>query len=140
MKTFLFYRTLADIIAGFHLIYVIFATGGQAAILIGAMAGWEWVRNPAFRLTHLGAVGLVGIEAAVGMSCPLTIGEYRLREMGGERTEEVVSFIARIVNGVIYYNLPSWMFVLAHIGFAIIVILTFIFFPPRFYRQKRVQS
>jgi hypothetical protein len=122
----------ADFISLIHFLYVVFVVGGQVSVLLGAALGWGWVRNPAFRIIHLAAVGLVAAEALVGMFCPLTIWEYDLRTLAGQSTERNLSFIARLMRMVIYYDFPAWVFTVMHISFGLLVIATFVLVPPRF--------
>jgi len=132
-----FYALAADLVAVFHLFYVIFALGGQVCILLGAALKWQWVRNPAFRTIHLAAVGLVALEAVVGMFCPLTLWEYDLRTLAGQATERNLSFIARLLRLIIYYDFPAWVFTVIHISFGLVVVATFILVPPRFRKQMK---
>jgi hypothetical protein len=130
-----FYALGADFIAVFHFLYVLFAVGGQVSIVLGVVLGWEWVRNPAFRIIHLAAVSLVAVEAMAGMFCPLTIWEYDLRTLAGQATETNLSFIARLMRMIIYYDFPPWVFTVIHISFGLLVILTFVLMPPRFRKR-----
>ena len=125
---------LADLIVIIHLFYVLFAVGGEAIILLGAVLKWKWIRTPLFRISHLVAVGLVALEAATGMSCPLTLWEYDLRQLTGQTMEVKVSFIARLVRLIIFYDFPPWAFTVMHIAFGLLVVLTYILIPPRFRR------
>ncbi len=125
------YTLLADIIVVFHSCYVAFTVGGEAAILLGAFLRWAWVRNLSFRIVHLAAVVLVAVEAMAGTLCPLTVWEYRLRELAGQHVEGQISFIARLVRSVIFYDFPAWVFLIAYIGFGVVVLLTFALIPPR---------
>ncbi len=131
-----FYALLADLLVVIHLFYVMFAVGGQAFILFGAMLRWKGVRSPLFRIGHLAAVGLVAIEAALGIDCPLTVWEYDLRRPAGLGVEEHLSFIARLARLIVFYNFPHWVFTLMHIAFGLLVIFTFILIPPRFHGKK----
>jgi hypothetical protein len=70
---------LADLVLIVHFAFVIFVTGGLALIWIGAVAGWQWVRNFWFRVAHLGAIVFVAGEALAGVWCPLTIWEAQFR-------------------------------------------------------------
>lgn len=121
---------IADIIVVVHFCYVAFTVGGELVILLGGFLKWGWVRNMAFRISHLAAVVLVAGEALAGASCPLTVWEYRLRQMAGQQVEGQLSFIARLVRSIIFYDFPAWVFLAAYVGFAVIVVLTFIFFRP----------
>jgi len=129
------YSLLADLIVVFHLLYVIFAVGGQIVIIVGGFLRWRWIRNLIFRLVHLASVVLVGIEAAIGILCPLTVWEYNLRRLSGQATGEDISFVARLVRMVIFYDFPTWVFTIIHVSFGLFVILTFVLIPPRFHRQ-----
>jgi len=94
------------------------------------LLSWRWIRNLPFRLVHLAAVALVAAEALFGVICPLTDWEYRLRELAGQRVERQLSFVARLVRSVIFYDFPAWVFTLAYVGFAVLVAGTLALFPP----------
>jgi hypothetical protein len=125
------FALLADIIVTVHFCYVGFTVGGEIVILLGGPLRWRWVRNLSFRITHLASVALVAVEALAGAQCPLTIWEYQLRMMAGQRAEGQISFIARLVRSVIFYDFPTWVFLAAYVGFALLVGLTFILVAPR---------
>jgi hypothetical protein len=122
---------LADAVVVLHFAYVLFAVGGEILVLAGGLLNWSWIRSLPFRLAHLAAVALVAAEALLGVICPLTDWEYRLRGLAGQRVERQLSFVARLVRSVIFYDFPAWVFTLAYVGFAVIVALTFALFPPR---------
>ena len=134
-----FYGLFADLLVVTHLFYVMFAVGGQVFILLGAILGWKGIRGPLFRIGHLVAVGLVAVEAALGIDCPLTLWEYELRQLAGQGVEQNLSFIARLARLIIFYNFPSWFFTLIHIAFGLLVLFTYILIPPRFHRKKTNQ-
>ena len=50
-------RVLADVIVVLHAAYVSFVVFGLAAILLGIVFRWSWVRNVWFRAIHLIAIG-----------------------------------------------------------------------------------
>lgn len=122
---------LADAVVVLHFGYVIFAVGGEMLVLAGGLLGWRWIRNLPLRLVHLAAVALVAVEALLGAICPLTEWEYRLRVLAGQRTERQLSFVARLVRTVIFYDFPAWVFTVAYVGFAVLVAGTFALFPPQ---------
>lgn len=126
---------LADAVVVLHFAYVSFAVGGEILILAGGLLGWRWVRNLAFRLVHLVAVVLVAAEALLGVVCPLTEWEFRLRELAGQQVERQLSFVARLVRSIIFYDFPTWVFTVAYVGFAVLVASSFLLIPPR--RRKR---
>ena len=125
------FALLADIIVVVHFCYVGFTVGGEILILLGGPLRWRWVRNLSFRIVHLASVALVAVEAAAGAQCPLTAWEYQLRMMAGQRVEGQISFIARLVRSVIFYDFPGWVFLAAYVGFAVLVGLTLLLVAPR---------
>ena len=56
------YGFLADLVVAVHVGYVSYVVVGQLLIVIGWMAGWNWVRNFWFRMTHLLAMAVVVFE------------------------------------------------------------------------------
>lgn len=132
-----FYAAVADILVTAHFCYVAFTICGELLIIVGALLRWNWVRNLAFRIVHFCSVVLVAVEASTGIPCPLTEWEYRLRELAGQRVEAHISFIARIVRRIIFYDLPPWVFLAAYIGFALLVGLTFVLVRPRWGRSRK---
>jgi hypothetical protein len=130
------YAAAADLLVAAHFCYVAFAVGGELVVIAGALARWRWVRNLPFRIAHLCAVVLVAVEASIGVPCPLTEWEYELRGLAGQRAEVHVSFIARIVRSIIFYDFPAWVFLVAYIGFAAFVALTLVLVRPRWPRSR----
>lgn len=130
------YALLADLLVGFHFLYVMFAVGGELAVLAGGLLRWRWVRNLPFRLAHLAAVVLVAVEALLGVVCPLTAWEYGLRLAAGQRVEQDISFIGRLVRAVIFYDFPAWIFTVTYVSFALLVAGSFLLFPPRARRPR----
>jgi len=116
---------LADIVLFVHFAFVLFVTGGLALIWVGAAAGWKWVRHFWFRVAHLAAIAFVAGEALLGVWCPLTVWEARLR---GDDSEK--SFMAEWVHRLLYYDLPEWMFTVAYLLFGILVAATWRFVRP----------
>lgn len=124
------YRLLADIVVLLHALYVLTVVLGLGAILIGIWRGWRWVRNPLFRWTHLGMIGVVVLESWVGVRCPLTAWEQRLRELGGEASYQG-DFIGNLVHELLFFEAPSWVFTSLYTLFGALVAMTFLLAPPR---------
>ncbi len=122
---------LADAIVFIHFLYVSFCVLGEAVILLGGLLRWKWVRNIPFRIAHLAAVLLVAVEALLGATCPLTDWEYRLRSSAGQIYDADISFVARIIRRIIFYDLPSWVFTVMYIGFGALVLLTLFIVRPK---------
>jgi hypothetical protein len=125
-----FYRLAADAILITHVLFVAFVVLGVAAIYLGLWLSWGWVRNPWFRLLHLGAIAVVVLQSWVGAVCPLTGLEMRLREFaGGERYEG--SFVRHWLQAILYYDAPEWIFVFCYSLFGALVVATWFIVPPR---------
>jgi len=120
---------LADIIAVIHLGYVIYVILGFILIVVGIILRWKWIRNPPFRITHLLAIVGVACEALLGVNCPLTVLEFKLR-YALNLSEKEVSFIGTIVDSLLFYDAPGWLFTIIYTAFAILVVITFIIAPP----------
>jgi hypothetical protein len=121
---------LADLVLVIHAVYVLFVVGGQVLIIIGWIRDWEWTRSRVFRLLHLVAIGLVMLEAWLGIRCPLTVLENFLRLRSGAAAYEI-SFIGHWLRLVIFYSAPEWIFALLYTVFTMLVILTWLTYPPR---------
>ncbi len=133
----MFYHILADFVVAVHVVYVGYVVLGQLAILVGLIFRWKWIRNPWFRWTHLLLMSIVGIEAILDIVCPLTAWEAALRRMAGEVATEG-SFVGRLLDRLIFIDAPSWVIESLHVGFALLVIGTFVFAPPRSFRKPRL--
>lgn len=122
---------LADAILLIHFAFVLFVLGGLLLIWTGAVLGWKWVRYFWFRIAHLAAIVFVALESLVGVWCPLTVWEDALRGTASDK-----SFIARWVHRVMFFQLPEWMFTVAYVLFAAVVVLTFLFIAPEKRRSR----
>jgi hypothetical protein len=122
---------LADAIVALHLCIVSFCMAGELAILAGALFRWRWIRNLAFRLAHLGLVLYVAGESILGVTCPLTDWEYRLRLAAGQRGEQNISFVGRLIRSLIFYDFPPAFFTALYVGFGALVLVTCVFIRPR---------
>lgn len=120
-------NALANTVLVVHTLVVLFIVGGFAAILIGAACGWQWVREPRFRFAHLCAIGIVALLAVLDVPCPLTALEDWLRH----GTTGSQGFIEHWLARLIYYDFPAWVFTLAYTLFALLVLLSWRFVPPR---------
>lgn len=72
-------RLFADAILIIHVLFVAFVVLGLFAVYLGYFLNWRWVRNRAFRIIHLCAIGYVVVQAWLGVVCPLTTWEMALR-------------------------------------------------------------
>ena len=124
------YRWLADGVLTLHALFVSFVIGGLVLILIGWARSWRWTRNPWLRFAHLGAIGFVMAEAWFGVPCPLTVIENDLRRQAGQ-TGYDLSFVGYWLQKILFYDLPPWVFALLYSTFALLVVATFVAYPPR---------
>ncbi len=131
------YLFLADVIAAIHLGYVVFVILGFILIVLGIIFKWKWIRNLWFRIMHLAAIVGVALEALLGVNCPLTVLEFKLR-YAPNLSEEKVSFIGNIIDSLLFYNAPGWLFTIIYSSFAVVVVITFILAPPtrRLYKPR----
>jgi hypothetical protein len=134
------YGLAADAVVLFHLCYVLFAMGGEVVVLLGWALHWRWIRNLPFRLAHLASVVVVAVEALVGVLCPLTEWEYRLRLLAGQTLEEQIPFMARLARRIVFYDFPTWVFTLTYIFFAALVASTLLLVPPRRTTKREAQQ
>jgi hypothetical protein len=125
---------LADLIVFFHATYVGFIVFGLAAILLGVVVRWNWVRNIWFRAIHLIAIGIVVGESLVGMPCPLSIWEAQLRKAAGQ-TVYSGDFLGHWAHRLIFFRADPWVFTLIYMLFGMAVLATFLLAPPR--RSRR---
>ena len=128
------YGLLADLIVAVHVAYVSYVVVGLLFIWIGLLRKWQWVRNPWFRLTHLAAIAIVAVEAIFDIECPLTVWERELRVLAGQ-TASADTFVGRCLDSLIFYQAPSWVFTVLHVGFALLVLGTLVLAPPRWRHQ-----
>ena len=129
-------KLLADSIVVFHAAYVSFVVFGLVLILLGIALRWGWVRNFWFRALHLAAIGIVVLEALIGMTCPLTDWEKRLRDMAGEGSY-AGDFIGYWAHRLIFYRAEPWVFTFLYVSFGLAVLAAFVLAPPRWPARAR---
>lgn len=123
------YGLLADVVVGVHVAYVSYVVFGQFLIWMGWALRWKWIRNPWFRWTHLLMMAIVGVEALLNIECPLTRWERSLRVLAGLEVSGE-SFIGRLLHNLIFVSWPPWVLNSLHVGFALVVLGTFLLAPP----------
>jgi hypothetical protein len=124
------WRLYADAVVLGHAAYVAFVIFGFVAILVGAALDARWVRNFWFRILHLAAIGVVLVEALLGVVCPLTWLEDTLRVRAGQAGYPS-DFIAYWTHRLIFFAWPPWVFVALYAGFTIAVAVAFWLVPPQ---------
>lgn len=124
------YSLLADAVVLLHALFIAFVVLGQIAILAGLVFRWPWIRNFPFRLAHLACIGIVVAQTWLGVACPLTVLENRLRALGGGDPYPG-DFIGFWLDRLIFFRAPAWVFVAAYSLFGALVVATFVLAPPR---------
>ena len=123
------YLLAADAVLLLHVLFVAFVIAGLLLILAGRLLSWDWVRNWWFRVIHLGAIGVVVLQAWLGVLCPLTRLEMYLRDKAGDTTYGG-SFVSHWLEAILYYRAPAWVFAVAYTLFAIVVVMSWVWVRP----------
>lgn len=119
----------ADIVLATHALFVAFVILGLAALLPGWYWHWGWVRNWWFRAIHLLAIIIVIAESWLGMICPLTEWESRLRlATGGSGYSG--SFIRHWLHEILFHDFAPWVFTVAYTVFGMMVLIAWVLVPP----------
>lgn len=129
---------LADIVMVAHALIILYVIALLVATFIGGPKQWRWVRNPVLRFLHLGIVLIVVVQSLRGRYCPLTYWEDDLREAAGQTTYDT-SFIDYWVSQLIYFDLPSWVFMTGYSVFGLLVAISWWYWPPRI-RARKLRS
>jgi hypothetical protein len=130
VNTSALYRLAADITLFLHVSFVAFVVVGLILIFIGSALSWKWVRNPWFRWAHLAAIGIVVVQSWFGVICPLTTLEMALRSRAGAAVYPG-SFVAHWLETILYYEAPAWVFAVCYTAFAVLVVGSWFWIPPR---------
>jgi len=126
------YQNLADLVLLIHALFVVYVIAALILTIVGGYRQWLWIRNWWFRVTHLIGIAIVIVLSWVGALCPLTTLEMWLRGRSGEMQYDG-SFIQYWLERFLYYNVSEWIFVAAYTAFGLLVIITWIRFPPQKY-------
>ena len=124
------YQNLADLVLLLHTLFVVFVIGALIFTIVGGYLKWLWIRNWWFRTVHLVCITIVVAQSWVGLLCPLTTLEIWLRGQSG-KVQYNESFIQYWLEHFLYYDAPAWIFVVVYTAFGLLVIITWVRFPPR---------
>lgn len=117
----------AEAVLALHVLIIAFNVLGLIVIPVGALAGWRLVRVLWLRLVHLALLAVVALQAVAGRACILTIWQD---DLTGSRAG-VPPLIMRWVNGLIYWNLPFWVFTVLYVAVFAYVVALWFSVPPR---------
>lgn len=117
---------LGQLVLALHVLVIAFNVLGLAAIPLGAWRGWGWVRIRWWRALHLVSWIVVAVQAVLGRACFLTLWQDDLTGGGTE-----TPLVMRVVNGLIYWDLPMWVFGAAYLGLFALALVLWRRVPPR---------
>ena len=100
---------IADALLLLHFSLVAFITLGFFIIPIGYKLGWNWIKNRNLRLLHLSLMGVITVETIVGLTCPLTVLKNMFRDF-----DYLTSSMSYWIVQILYWNLPSQVFVILY--------------------------
>ena len=119
----------ADAILIVHFAYVAFVASGFLLIPLGAWRAWRWTRSVRYRVLHGVAIGYVACEQLLGITCPLTLWEYRLR--GGEGAPR--AFVPRLLQAILFHAWPPMVFTGLYLGLVALAVFYWWRLPPDHY-------
>jgi hypothetical protein len=128
-------RVLADVVLVLHFAYVSFVVFGLIGIVIGLGLKRDWARGFWLRMIHLAMIGIVVVQAWLGVVCPLTRLENRLRRHAGQQAYPL-DFIEYWTHKAMFFQAPAWVFIIAYTVFGLVVVSTFVLGPPRWPSRK----
>lgn len=128
------WQLLADLVLTLHSAIVAFVIGGLVLIVLGNLGHWRWVNALWFRLVHFGAIVIVIAEAWLDFTCPLTTLEMWLRARAHAMTYSD-SFIEHWLQRLVYYDVPPWVFLIGYSLFGLLVLASWLYYPPDFRRR-----
>ena len=115
-------RGLADAVVVMHLGFILFVGGG-------ALLAWRW---PRLVWVHLPAMAWAVATITVGLACPLTALEKRLRRLAGDEGYPG-GFVDRYIEDVVYPDEYTWVLRTAA---AVLVVAGYVGLHRRGRRQK----
>ena len=131
-----FYSALASAVLAFHLGVVLFNVFGLVAISLGAWRGWGFARIFWWRALHVAILALVAVQAVLDQVCFLTTWQAALLRRAGESAADA-PLIARIVNRLLFWPLPLWVFAVLYVAVAVAVLMMWWLVPPRWPGRAR---
>ncbi len=121
----------ADAVLLIHFAFVAFVTLGLAAIWIGWLRRWRFVRDLRFRVAHLACMGLVLLESVFGVVCPLTNWEKGLRAAAGQESYQE-TFMQHWIHKALFFEVPPPLFTAIYaLFFTAIALSWFVVKPER---------
>jgi len=122
---------LADSLAVFHALLVIYVAGGLLAILAGLWRKWAWTRRFWFRFTHMMICLAVVLFELAGQACPLTSVERYFRDQADPGSSYGGGFIAHYVSETIHLEVPPQMLSGPMLAVVALIVLLYRWAGPR---------
>ena len=117
----------SEIVLLFHFSIFLFIILSFILIPLGYHKKWKWVKNKYYRLIHLILMGIIFIETILGFMCPLTILENFLRN-----NLRINNKITQIIHQIMYWDLPTYQFIILYLLSLLYLIFLWFFFKPDF--------
>jgi hypothetical protein len=115
----------ANAVLAAHLVVINFNLFGLFAIPLGGWLGWRFVRVAWWRWLHLASMAVVAVQAVAGRACFLTILQDNLAGAGPGQPPLIV----RVVNRLVYWPVPLWVFAVIYVAFLAYVVALFWLVP-----------
>ncbi len=131
-----FYAALADAVLAVHLGVVLVNVFGLVASPLGGWRRWAFVRVFWWRALHVAILALVAVQAVLDQVCFLTTWQAQLLRRVGESAADA-PLIARIVNRLLFWPLPLWVFAAVYVAVGAVVLLLWWLVPPRWPNSAR---
>jgi len=120
--------SLAGLVLALHLLVVAFNLFGMIAVPLGAWRGWRFVRVAWWRALHLALMAAVALQALFGRACILTIWQAALESEAAPA--QVQPMIQRWMEGVLFWDLPPWVFAGAYSLLSVYCLALWFIVPP----------
>ena len=133
------WRFVADTVLIVHVGVAAFLVAGQLAIIAGGIFRTRWVRDPWFRVVHLGLIVFIAGQSILGLICPLTHLEQYLRTLARQPSSHQTITEAWFSH-LLFFDAPSWVFIAAHSVAAVVILATWFAVPPVWKLTTRVVS
>ena len=127
------WQLFADAVLCAHVALMIFVVLGLPLIVVGNLRHWPWINSPWVRFAHLATIVVVAGEAWLGIVCPLTTLEMRLRSQAHASTYEG-SFVEHWLQALLFWQGPAWVFTAVYSLFGLAVLATWWLWPVRWGR------
>lgn len=130
---------VAEAIFWIHVGVIAFNVFGLIAIPLGAWRAWTFVRGFWWRALHLGALGVVALQAVLGRACFLTLWESDLTARAG-RAASRAPLIETWISRIVFWPFPFWVFTGLYVGVGAYALLLWRLVPPRLPWHPRGQG